>query len=237
MAIALNNTSGGLNNGGVNSITFAHTVNAGSNRILIVGVATEAQSGSGGTSQPITGITFNGVALSKIRHEHNLSGSDYVRVELWYLVNPDVTTANIVVTFTGTSISGTVAMASSYNGVDQTNPINAFNGANAGSGTDAESTTTSTVANCMFVDAVVMGSAGNTMSCDGDQTQRHNAQNAGGHVEGGMSEELVAAAGAEVMGWTLSGSTRWGHVSAALAPMADTAIRDIIGVGVVPFLR
>ena len=69
--------------------TFSHTVSDRSNRVLIVGTV--------GRSAPVlNSLTYNGVAMTKLRHDQ--LGSD-IRSELWYLLNPDVGTHSIVATF------------------------------------------------------------------------------------------------------------------------------------------
>ncbi|MEJ0073177.1 MAG: hypothetical protein WDN27_03825 [Candidatus Saccharibacteria bacterium] len=72
------------------SITQAVTVVPGNNSILVVRSIQEDATDTGG----ITGITFNGVALAKLDSVHATTWS---RVEIWYLVAPDTTTANLVI--------------------------------------------------------------------------------------------------------------------------------------------
>src|SRR3990167_4351094 len=102
------------------SLTFSHTVGAaGSNRILIVGVGIAA-------NLNVSGITYAGQALTKIRHDINAGAH---RNELWYRAVPATGANDIIVSVSGTG--DIVAGAMSFTGVAQTSPIEANNGSNA----------------------------------------------------------------------------------------------------------
>lgn len=101
-----------LSNG---TATFSHTVSSGDNRLLVVGVSTR-----GG---PISGVTFNGDALTKV-HEYGTDNNTSVNASQWYLVDPDVATANVVITRKySNNTQGVVACASNYTGVVSASPI------------------------------------------------------------------------------------------------------------------
>jgi MSHA biogenesis protein MshQ len=104
----------------VNSLTFSHTVASGSNRLLVVGVSFDNDN-----SETVTGITFGGAALTK---SGSIANSDDARAEIWYLIAPTVTTANVVVSLSGTLSSerGIVAGALNLTGVHQTTPVGTF---------------------------------------------------------------------------------------------------------------
>ena len=93
------------------SLSYSHTVTAQTNQVLVVTV--EA---TGTTSDPAS-VTFDGQALTM--QDSATSGTRNVSV--WYLVNPPVTTANVVVSSTGGS--HTHSSASNLYNVDQTTPI------------------------------------------------------------------------------------------------------------------
>ena len=74
------------------TLTWAHTVTAaGTGRLLTVGVSIKTTAG-----QIVTGITYAGVALTKL-DDHDSPIPD-VRAELWYLKSPSTGANNIVVT-------------------------------------------------------------------------------------------------------------------------------------------
>ena len=87
------------------SLTWSHTVAAGSNRLLVVEVSSLSD---------VSSITYGGVSLTELG---SASRSSYVN--FWYLKEPTVGTANVVVTLTGSNRM--VAGATNYTNVDQTN--------------------------------------------------------------------------------------------------------------------
>lgn len=105
-------SSGGVTN---STITLSHTVGAGSNRILLVGVKTPHTSG-------VTGVTYNGVALTKA-FSNNGGGATGVNQEIWYLTAPS-TGANDIVVSLASSVLAYVGGASFF-GAEQSSPIDA----------------------------------------------------------------------------------------------------------------
>jgi hypothetical protein len=99
-------TSAGLANGST-STTFSFV---STNQPLYVVV-----SWWNGSSSAITGITFNGVALTRVAQSALSNGSD--RAEIWRLLTPAATTANIVVSFGGSQCAG-AAVAFNTTGQD-----------------------------------------------------------------------------------------------------------------------
>lgn len=99
-------------------MTFSHTINSGSNRILIVAVA------AGGTgANVVTGATFNSVSMTQVPDAvaASLAGT-FDDVKMYYLINPPVGTYNVVVS-KDTTPGFLWAAASSYNGVNQSTPF------------------------------------------------------------------------------------------------------------------
>lgn len=94
----------------------SYTVSSGSDRCLVIPVAIETN------SRTVSGITFNASENFVFKEVDTYAGGITYRVEWWYLVNPSVTTANIVI-----SISGGTARFSGgihqLTGVDQTTPL------------------------------------------------------------------------------------------------------------------
>jgi RHS repeat-associated protein len=128
--------------------TASITIGSGSNRILIVGTSVQDANHA---NYPITGITYGGVALTKIRSDEATGNA---RTELWYLLNPATGTANIIVNATG-SIGELAMEAISLTGVDQTTPIDAQAG-QTGNGT-ASSLSITTSANNTWVASMFSG--------------------------------------------------------------------------------
>src|SRR3990167_11248949 len=95
--------------GTASSLTFSHTC-TGSNLYLKVTV------GVNFTDSDVTGVTYNGVALTLLRALENT-----MRDEYWYLIAPATGAHDIVVSFAGASREK-VCNAESYTGVHQTTP-------------------------------------------------------------------------------------------------------------------
>jgi len=98
---------------GTTSLTIA-AFDPGSNlnRLLVVGLSTA------GAPTGVS-VTYGGVALTLATGTSVTNGSTHT--EIWYLVNPSSTAADIVATWTGSvaAVLGAVA----FNNVDQTTPI------------------------------------------------------------------------------------------------------------------
>jgi len=94
-------------------LTYSHTC-SGTDRYLAVSLATHVSVGV------VNGVTYAGAAMTLIGG-HN--GANNTRIQLWGLVNPATGANNIVVSKQGSSAIR--AMSYSFNGVNQTSPINA----------------------------------------------------------------------------------------------------------------
>lgn len=158
-------TASSSNSGGsaASSLTWSHTMGAGSNGILIV-----AASYANPSTGLITGVTFNGVALTHIDSSvANLGVGTGRAVDLWYLLNPASGANNVVITASGA-----------------TSPLNggaiSLTGA-SGVGTSAKNnSTSSTSLSCTTSSGgsdIVVGAAccrTTTHAVGGSQTERYN---------------------------------------------------------------
>ena len=109
--------------GATPTVTFSHTT-AGTNTLLVVGVDMNI---TGNTGATVTGVTYNGVALTRAGF-HNDVGLTR-RVEMWYLTAPAAGAHNVIVTLSlpgGTGTVGIVAGATTFTGVDQAVPVRSF---------------------------------------------------------------------------------------------------------------
>jgi hypothetical protein len=107
-AVTDNGTPSHINITG-SSATWTHTVNSGVNRALFVEIATTE-------AVQATGVTYGGVALTPV-----LQYTDARRIEIWVLVAPPVGTANVVVSFSGST--GALCGATTFDGVKQSSPV------------------------------------------------------------------------------------------------------------------
>ena len=144
--------------------TFSNfTVGNNPNRILVVAC------GSYNSSPDITGITWNGSEnfTHIVRHTHATS----YKVELWYLVNPTPTTANVVISSSGMGQMG--AIVYSFYNVDQSAPIGAVTKYTTISGTTTPSLDiTPTNTGSMIVDCWYNGA--NSVTPNNDLTDGVN---------------------------------------------------------------
>lgn len=128
------------------TLTYNHTVGAGADRILFVLVWT----GSGSVT---TGVTYNGVAMTKIADK---AAAGATEMSLWRLTNPASGSHDVVVTNNGGGAARSTSYSSSYSGVAQTNPIDAFAVAGPTTTTSYSQSLTTTADNCW---AIMMGYA------------------------------------------------------------------------------
>ncbi|MEW6044057.1 MAG: hypothetical protein AB1608_07310 [Thermoproteota archaeon] len=182
---------------------FDHTVtSSGSNRILIVGINVS-------NLAAISSVTYNGDAMTLIDQEDN---GDSAHVSLWYLVNPDTGTHPVQMSLT--IASAVTAGAISFTGVDQTNPIDAQNGATGTSSTPSVTLTTATD-EAWIVD--VVGTQNGPMTPGLGQAERWDVLQ--GSTRGAGSTEPTSSDGTFTSSWTNSaGSQNWAIIAAALKP-------------------
>ncbi len=142
MAIAFDAVSGFQQVGApATSITLAHTIGAGSNMMLVVGICET----SGSSDTVLSSVTYNGVAMTRFP---NGFAAKNARVWMYYLANPASGTHNIVATFNASLVPSVGGI--SYSGVSAIPD----GGANNTSGPGASSVTvnlTTTADNCWTV--------------------------------------------------------------------------------------
>lgn len=188
-----------------NSITQAVTVNSGSNSILVVRTAHEDAGG------PVTGITFNGDALTKL---DSVNATTWSRTEIWYLLNPDVTTANVVATKTASAGNRWGITVDVYDNVNPSSPWGAtIDKAAADTGTSDTRTAGTFAAGDMTIDTMVIDSTGHSPQAGTALTKDY------GTLDFGTS--TTEAQGAHnttngVMAWTWTNSFPFSHIAAVL---------------------
>lgn len=175
--------------------TWSHTVPSGANRLLVVQVGLRA-------FQTVTGITYGGVALTKLGAVQYAAGN-FARAEIWYLVAPAVGTANVVVSISGAEVVEAAAL--NFVNVNQTTPLSAMVSA-SGLGGSSASVDVASVDGDLVVDVLVK--EGSTLSPGAGQTSRW-ALSADGNWKGGGSTEDAGATATTTMSWSLTGANAW----------------------------
>lgn len=210
------------------SLTFAHTV-AGSDTAMWVGVTSFKSSG---VADP-TGITYAAAALTELA-DFLGGGANDNACSLWRKTAPATGSNNVVVTH-GASHDIT-AMSVSYSGVDQTTPNDAVQELDSA---DADPTHAVTSETDDQVVSFIMGWGWTTLGEDGDLTLRLENNNTSG-LNSIAVGDAPGAASVNASWTTASYNDPHGlfsfNVNAAGAGPA-TAIKDLIGGGMIPFLR
>ncbi|MCA9061772.1 MAG: DUF4347 domain-containing protein, partial [Planctomycetaceae bacterium] len=189
MAITANGTVTSTQTNGANSLTWSHTVNSGTDRVLYVQIAID------GLGAGVNSVTYGGVALTQVGR-----GTGNHAVEIWRLIAPSVGTANVVISFGGTTAAAAGAMT--LNGVDQSTPNGTFVSA-SGTSTTA-SVNVSSATGDLVID--VQYWQGITTSTDGGG-QSDNWRNSNATMLGVSTQE--AGASTVTMSGTSASSTQW----------------------------
>ncbi|MGA2788607.1 MAG: SdrD B-like domain-containing protein, partial [Verrucomicrobiota bacterium] len=159
-----------------NNYSLAHTVGAGTNRLMLVGLSYSATNFSAKTSIVATNITYGGLALSQVVFT-NYTSTNRPRSEIWMLVNPPSGTANLLVQLTGASPTNLNVGIITFSNVNQTTPIgnSTHNIGRSSRNSPYISTNTITSNTNSLVLAVLTTSTGaNTITEASGQTERWN---------------------------------------------------------------
>lgn len=199
----------------VSSVTLTNfTLGGNSNRLVVVGVTIEHNSG-----QPsVSGVTFNGVSMTYLEDASVDSSGVYMRVYLYYMLEAQLPTSgdyNIVVTLGGSYQYTTVGAIAAYN-VKQGAPDADAENTNTSSDTIQQSITTVTNESWCF-DVVGVGNA-TAFTPDAGQDERYDQATASS--QGAGSTKDVATAGATTVGWTNVGANRMALVVACWSPVS-----------------
>lgn len=185
----------------VSTRTWPHTVGAGKNRILIVGIALAD------TSDSVSSVTYAGTALTRITSIQ--AGNS---VEMWSLLAPPVGTANLVATWTANR--DMVGWSGSFTNVDQTNPIR--NSAVANDNSTTPNITVASLAGDLVVDTLSANGDAGSLTAGAGQTEifQNTTGTSGGDCRGASSHEPGAPS--VTMSWLAGSAKNWGIAAVAL---------------------
>jgi hypothetical protein len=178
-----------------NQVTLSHTC-TGSDLTLVVTVVSGEFTN---VDRDVTGITYNGTAMTK---EQELNNDDeHVLTEIWYLANPSTGANDVVVTFAGAN-DAVIVGAVSISGTNTSDPVDV-----SGSDFDTSETSSPSVTvttnndNSILIDSAIseQGSA-DKISVGADQIERYNDDM--GSTFGLSSTEIGGNAGNYTMSWT-----------------------------------
>ena len=199
------------------AVTVSHTT-SGSERLMLVGISVVDSSGP----PAVTSVTYNGDALTFVGSRATTGGGNTARVDIWQLVAPDVGTHNLTVNFSSAPDGATVGVTT-YTGVNQVTPLEAFGAANA-NGTTGSATIVSDVGQLVFA-AIVVDATDQDLVPGAGQTERWDLFPAGAAANGGGSTEAGAASVA--MSWSWSSSARWAIGGVSIRPHDDIFVEVI----------
>lgn len=215
MAIAVDATSKVNGANPCTTFSWSHTC-TGSNRILVVGVTTN--SGADGHQGQPTGVTYNGVAMTK---GVGLVANTNRATSVWYLANPASGSNTIQVTF-GESTNYAGGCAVSYTGASGS--IGANTGTNsASSGTAVSVAVTTTTANSYLVGNGVDNN-GASWSNSGSSVVEVSQQIPDGTGLGQAMVDLsTPSVGSNTLQATLGSSNDWGIAAIEILPFSAVA--------------
>lgn len=207
MAIAYDSQSHGVSLSGSFSKTFSHTC-SGSDRLLVVSALTNSGADS------ITGITYNGVSLTRIDIADQPNNPYY----LYYLIAPATGTNNVVIT-ADRSTNAIAGTAVSYTGCLQTASVINAHGVQTTPrpATSGAVSLTSTVDNCWMVAGYSAGINSSYVAGANTTLRDANGQEYIGICD---SNGVISPAGALTLNTTWTGSNNWGMLGAMIAPAA-----------------
>lgn len=205
--------STGLNSSAAaTSLTYEHTVGAGDNRFLVVGILLPDS-----TTPIVTSVTFNGLAMTQSVSFAPGLGFVVKRLYLYTLVNPPAGTFNVVIT---TSVgSRSLSVARSYANVLQATPLRGT-ATNSASSTLTISTAIASDPDDLVIDFLAafagmpplngIGLATAEQVADAVANQLTNQYAAGSHEAG--------ADGNVTLAWQEIGGSLaiWGHILASI---------------------
>jgi hypothetical protein len=188
------------------SLSWSHTVGAGNNRLLVV--RTAHRDGN----KTVSGVTYGGLALTKLA-DQNAPGNQN-KATLWYMLNPPVGGASVVVTLSGTVEAS--AAATSFTGVSQSTPLGGFTSSSGQSPTPQLAL--SGMDGDVVLDVVSANGDAKSMAAGPPQTVQWNKGTGtdGGAILGGGS--TARGASAVSLSWTLGDSKPWSMIAALVKP-------------------
>lgn len=192
--------------------SWSHTCSGG-NRYLLVGVSMLSVGGSS-----VSGITYNGVTLSKLGSQASVSGA--VRTELWGLANPASGSHSVEVTLS--TALDSIGSALSASGVGTNYGYSSATATNVGA---ADATVNQSAppsgSNWFVIDCIATSDTAITVGAG--QIEKENVTGTLG--SGAMSTEGPVASGTTTMSWTGVGAlATWSIGTTVLIPTSTPTL-------------
>jgi len=217
------------NTAGTTVINFNHTTTNVANALLVVGVSMNI---SGNTGSTVTGIAYNGAALTKLG-VHNDAGVTR-RVEIWYLTAPSVGTFTVAVSVNLPNAArvGITAGAMTFTGVDQTVPLSAMVSNDGANATFSQLDIPSGTSQMVFDTLAVAGSV--TVTKGPSQTQQWNLNSGNTGASDVVGFGSTNAGAASVPMSETFGASNWSEAGASIMPLQSDVGVTVNPGGAVP---
>jgi hypothetical protein len=204
------------------TLSWSHTIAAGTSRVLIVGVSSYTNPVA--AYPAVIGVTYNGVALTRLNdpvtqpaRSTDLSNG----VEMFILKEPLPAAGTYTVAVSlNAGVEYAVGGSASFNGVNQTTPNRPFQSANGTSTTPTVVVTSAT--NELVIDTVSTQFAGGTLVVGAGQTERWNGLTCFGGINSVGAGSTEPGAATTTMSWTQTNSVPWAIGAVSLIPLAPT---------------
>lgn len=239
MALAIDDDTRGEGGGGSSNNNIAHTVASGDDRLLLVFIQIRDTNDA---NRGVDAVTYNGDALSLIRTDDNVA--DNLTIHVYYLIAPDVGTANVNVDWGAAYGPNAWAVSIlSITGADQTSPIEDNDGTTATNASGVSVTLTTATDGAWVVSSgmAAFPAAADTQPNTG-QTVIHEQEFVNGLWWQCLSYEEKATAGNEATGFNETAASTtidWVMSAVAVKPAGGgggggdpIALRTLMGVGV-----
>ena len=201
-AVSTDTTSGG------SSMTISHTTGSGSYRLMLVGVSMNNDN-----YETVTGITYNGTALSLVGTE---ATTDDARVEIWSLIAPSTGTHNVVITFSAALAQEAHAGVMTFAGVDADTPLGTFVSDHHDGSTPATVDIPSASGELVFG---VAASEYEALTASSGQNERWNLSISSTYGAGGTA---AGAAPTVTMSWDLGSADHWAMGGVSIKPSGSS---------------
>jgi uncharacterized repeat protein (TIGR01451 family) len=226
VAVDSTSTPGTKETAATTTISVSHTTGTGQNLFLLVGVSINTRQN---TTTTVSGVTYNGTNLYFIG-AHNDTNS-YERVELWGMTAPAPGTNTIVVTVNlpGTGEVGVVVNATTFTGVNLSQPLTSFvaNDDAGTAGTTGTALTISSQTNGLAVD--VLAAQGSTQTTTitkaASETQLWNTSSGTHYTYSvvGFAGDWAGASSVSISE-TFNHNAYWSRAAVAIQPASSSAV-------------
>ncbi len=203
-AVVVDSTSSASANS--QTVQWSHTVGAGFDRLLVVGVSIR------GSSKTVGGITYAGQSLTSLGARSN--GGNQVRTEIWYLIAPASGTGTIAVSLSAKAKFSSGAV--SFTGVLQSDPVSPFvSNASTGQGFTDPTLSMSGTAGETVLDVLAVEGGSQSLTPGTGQTELWDTP-FGGAMTGAASMQPGSSSNA--ISWSKAKKGRWALGATSIRP-------------------